>query len=257
MITQKSDKEIELLREGGRRLGRVLGALSREVRPGRNIADLDRLAYTMITEAGDAPAFLNYRPQGADRPYPASVCISINDEIVHGIPTEGEKVLREGDIVTLDTGIIHEGLVTDSAVTVGVGAISEEATLLLTATERGLYAAIDVVRAGIHVGDIGAAIEEVAKSSHLAIYRELVGHGVGYSVHEDPYIPNFGKKGAGSILKAGTVIAIEPMFGLGTEEIILEADGYTYSSADGSLSAHFEHTIVVTEDGAEILTSRS
>lgn len=254
MITIKTPEDIQKMREGGKRLATVLAALKGAVKVGVNTADLDALAEKMVRDMGDKPAFLNYKPQGAKRGYPASLCVSVNDEIVHGIPTENNRVLAEGDIVSLDMGLIHDGLVVDSAITVGVGKIDAKAKKLLAAVEESLYAGIKAARGGMYIGDIGVAIEAVANRNHLSIADELAGHGVGYKVHEDPFVPNFGMPGQGPLLKPGMVIAIEPMFNEGGSEIRVGADGWTISTADGSRSAHFEHTIVITEGAPEILT---
>jgi len=254
MISQKSKEEIELLREGGRRLAFVLDELKKKVAPGVSLESLNTLGEKIIREGGDVPAFLDYQPDGAPRPYPASICISVNEEIVHGIPNEGGRLLREGDIVTLDAGLTHKGMIVDAAITVPVGEVTSELKNLMEVTEGARDAGIKAAVAGAHVGDISNAIEKFIKPHKLAIYKELVGHGVGYSVHEDPYIPNVGKAGAGAELAVGNVLAIEPMVGLGLDNIKLEDDGYTYTTLDGSTSAHFEHTIVITEDGPEVLT---
>lgn len=223
-------------------------------KPGVPIADLDAKAAELIRAGGDMPAFLNYQPYGASRPYPATLCVSINDEIVHGIPTEGDKVLKEGDIVSLDLGLIHRELITDGAITIAVGKVKPELEQLLTVTKKALMAGIKAAKAGARVGDISHAIQQVGQAHGYGIVEELAGHGVGYHVHEDPYVPNYGHAGKGELLKAGMVIAIEPMFNLGTKKIKLDNDGYTYRTVDGKPSAHFEHTVVITEKGAEVLT---
>ena len=224
------------------------------VRPGITTKELDEIVYKTVIEMGDKPAFLNYQPYGADFPYPGSICLSVNDEIVHGLPKKS-RVLAEGDIIGLDMGIIHEGLITDSARTVAVGEISEKAQKLMDATKKALEIGIDAIRIGGHVGDVGYAIEKFARPLKYGIVKELGGHGVGREVHEDPYIPNFGtKKGLGAKWKVGMVVAIEPMLNEGKRGIVLDRDGYTYRTADRSLSAHFEHTIAITKDGVEILT---
>lgn len=253
MITIKTKEDIDKLREGGKRLAFILSEIVKLVKPGISTKSLDDLAFKLAKEKGDKPAFLNYKPYGADKPYPASICISVNDEVVHGIPSE-TRILKEGEIVSLDMGLIHDGLITDSAVTVPVGKIDERARILMETTEKALYSGIKKIREGQRLGDVGFAIESVAKEKRYGVVRELCGHGVGYKVHEDPYVPNYGEKGRGIKLKAGMVIAIEPMFNEGTECIALDPDGYTYKTKDCSRSAHFEHTIVVTEKGAEILT---
>lgn len=254
MIAPKSDADLAVLREGGRRLARILATVAKGVVPGVITAELDRLALSEIKVLGDgdAPSFLNYRPAGARRPYPASLCVSVNEEIVHGLP--GKRRLAEGDIVSLDLGLRHRGLFTDMAVTMPVGKVSAEAQRLLQATQEALSCGIKAVQFGQRVGDIGFAIEEVARRYRLGIVRELGGHGVGYAVHEAPNVPNFGRRGEGEKLLAGMVLAIEPMFILGRSEVKFLADGFTVVSADGSLTAHFEHTVAVTVSGPEILT---
>lgn len=242
------------MREGGKRLATVLAALKDVAKVGVNTADLDALAEKMVREMGDKPAFLDYKPQGAKRAFPASLCVSVNNEIVHGIPTENNRVLVEGDIVSLDMGLTHDGMIVDSAITVGVGKIDVKAKKLLAATKESLYAGIKAARGGMYVGDIGVAVEAVANRNHFSIADELAGHGVGYKVHEDPFVPNFGMPGQGPLLKPGMVIAIEPMLNEGGHEIRHGADGYTISTLDGSRSAHFEHTILITEGAPEILT---
>jgi len=253
MINIKKPEEIEILREGGRRLAHIIKEVAKSVVPGVKTIDLDRQAYELAKEGGDEPAFLNYRPDGVRQPYPASLCVSINNEIVHGIPSE-EIILKQGDIVSIDMGLKHKGLITDHAVTLPVGKVSKEAQELLWKTEEALYAAIEAAKLGGHVGDIGAAVEKLARKYGYGIPKELAGHGVGYEVHEDPYIPNRGKEGEGEELVSGFVFAIEPMFTLGRQEVEFDSDEYTVRTKDGNLSAHFEHTVAVTEDGVEILT---
>ncbi|MCC7004317.1 type I methionyl aminopeptidase [Candidatus Nomurabacteria bacterium] len=254
MITIKTPQEIMTLKEGGKHLAFVLSLLTKEVKPGVSTSYLNDVAIREIGKLGDKPAFLNYTPYGAKRPYPAAICISVNDEIIHGIPNENSKILKEGDIVSLDLGIVHNGLITDSAVTVPVGKVDESAKKLLKVTSAALLAGIKAAKGGGFVGDIGAEIEKHAKKAGFGIAEELCGHGVGYSVHEDPYVPNFGKKGQGPKLKPGMVIAIEPMFNEGTGKTKIDKDGYTFRTADGKRSAHFEHTIVITDGKPEILT---
>jgi len=254
MITIKTPEDIQKLREGGKHLAMVLAALKDAAKVGTQTTDLDAMAEKMVRDFGDQPAFLNYKPQGDKRPYPASLCVSINDEIVHGIPTENNRTLAEGDVVSLDMGLIHEGMIVDSAITVGVGKIDAKAKKLLAATEEAMNAGIKAARGGKYIGDIGVAVEAVANRNNLAIADELAGHGVGYKVHEEPFVPNFGAPGQGPLLKPGMVIAIEPMLNEGGSEIRFGADGYTISTKDGSRSAHFEHTILITDGAPEILT---
>jgi len=254
-ITIKAESEIKILREGGKRLAEILRILSEAVRPGISSFELSELTEKLIKEGGDTSSFLGYTPSGAKRPYPASLCFSVNDAVVHGIPNETETFLKEGDIVSLDCSIVHKGLVTDSAVTVAVGEIGEDAQKLLRVTREALNAGISVARAGNTIGDIGFAIQSFVAPYGYGIVRELSGHGVGYKIHEEPYVPNFGKKGEGPILKKGMVIAIEPMVNEGKASIKLDSDGYTYRTRDGKRSAHFEHTVAITSKGAEILTT--
>ena len=257
MIIIKTREEIEILREGGKNLATVLHKVKEKVAPGVSTKDLDAFAEQLIREMGDTPAFLHYRPEGAQNPYPASLCVSVNDEVVHGIPHKN-RILKEGDIVSLDLGIKHRGLFTDMALTVPVGRASESDLELVRITERALEAGIDAAGAGDRTGDIGYAIENFIRSKkkihQYGIVEVLSGHGVGRAVHEDPYIPNFGKKGTGTELRPGMVLAIEPMINAGTKNVTIDDDGYTFRTADGKKSAHFEHTILITEDGPEILT---
>jgi methionyl aminopeptidase len=251
-IKLKSPNEIQALREGGHRLAKIVAEISAMVVPGITTLELDKRAQAMISDMGDTPAFLGYKPYGHKTAFPGALCISVNEEIVHGIPKS--RVINEGDVVTIDGGLIHDKLITDHAVTVVAGAAIDPAiTALLNDTRRALEIGIAEVRPGGHIGDIGAAIQEFVDGRY-GIIRELAGHGVGYSVHEDPYVPNYGVRGDGIEMKPGLVIAIEPMLTIGKPGIVTLMDGYTISTRDKSLSAHFEHTVVVTEDGCEILT---
>lgn len=250
----KSEEERKSLREGGRRLAGILHVLSTMVVPGVTGQELEDEARRLIEEAGGTPAFLNYKPHGAKRPYPAALCLSINDAIVHGIPNERPVTIEEGDVVTLDTGLIYDGLITDAAVTVIAGKGSDEDKRLIRCVKEALDSGIAAARVGNKVGDIGAAIEEVGKEYGFGSPRELGGHSVGRHVHEEPFIPNFGPAGTGPDLEAGMVIAIEPMFMHGSGKVKLDSDGYTYRTKEGSKSAHIEHTIIIGEHGAEVLT---
>jgi methionyl aminopeptidase len=256
MIVIKTKKEIEILREGGRRLATVLHKVKEKVLSGISTKELDLYAEKLIRDMGDEPAFLNYRPAGAKIPFPASLCVSVNDEVVHGIPST-KRILKEGDIVSIDLGLKHKGLFTDMAITVPVGKVNTGSFKLMETTEQALIVGINSAYAGNTVGDIGYAIEQFVrgrKENKYGIVEVLSGHGVGRAIHEDPYIPNFGKKGTGTKLTAGMVIAIEPMLNNGTKNVTIDEDGYTFHTADGKRSAHFEHTILITENEPEILT---
>lgn len=252
MIRLKSEAEIALLAEGGRRLGTILQRLAKEVRPGVKTKQLDQLAHELIVAAGDEPSFLGYRPTGARRPYPASLCVSVNEEVVHGIP--GERVIQVGDIVSLDLGLRHQGLYTDAAITVPVGPVAPVNDKLLRGTAEALAAGIAAAVPGGHLGDIGAAVSAVAGRYGFGLVRELGGHGVGFKIHEEPLVPNEGERGQGPVLRPGLVIAIEPMLTTDSPLTRTTEDGYTIVTRDGSWSAHFEHTIAITASGPQILT---
>ncbi len=256
MITIKTEKEIEILQVGGKKLAKIMQILLEDVVVGASSYDINEKCGRLMKEAGGVPSFLNYTPYGAKRPYPGNLCISINNEIVHGIPNEEEKIIKDGDLVTLDAGLIYEGLFTDHAITKIVGEVPKRVRELVERTKEALGAAVKQSKAGNTVGDIGYAIEKIGESAGLSIVEGLSGHGVGYAVHEDPYIPNYGEKGKGEKLVEGMVIAIEPMFSLGSGDIKTEKNGYTYSTEDGSLSAQFEHTVAITKDGPVILTKK-
>jgi len=245
MINIYTDDEIKILREGGKILASVLFRVGKMVKPGVSTIELDGLAEKLIREAGGEPSFLNYKTAEDRIPYPASLCVSINDEVVHGIP--GSRKIKQGDIVSLDLGMKYKKLYTDMAVTVGDAKIIE-------VTKKCLDEAIKVVKDGARIGDIGFSIQSCAEKNGFGVLRDLVGHGVGHKPHEEPEIPNFGKKGTGEILKAGMVLAIEPMLTVGGSEVVLSSDNWTWKTKDGSLAAHFEHTVVITKNGAEIIT---
>lgn len=253
MIAQ-TEKERETLREGGARLGSYLAVLKRMAKPGISTLFLEEEAQKLIGSQGDKASFFGYMPDGARRPYPAALCVSVNDAIVHGIPNEDPEILNDGDVVTLDMGLTHDGLVTDAAVCLVVGNAAPDEKRLLQCAREALDAGIAEARVGNTLGDIGYAIETVGKQYKLNGPRELGGHSVGARVHEEPFIPNFGKRGTGPKITEGMVLAIEPMFMLGRGAIFLDADGYTYRTRDGSKSAHVEHTVLVTAQGPEILT---
>lgn len=254
MALIKNQEEIAFLRTGGKRLASVVEKVSRMVAPGVRTDELDRNAEALIRAGGDTPAFLGYAPRGARRPFPGTMCISINEEVVHGIPNEDPRIIEDGDIVSLDCGLTHHGMIVDHAVSVIAGTPRIEDVELLSATRDALLAGIRAARPGARIGDISAAIEEWGVKKGYGIVYELGGHGVGHQVHEEPYVPNVGDAGKGPALTPGMVIAIEPMFTLGTPDVKLLKDGYTFVTRDGSRAAHFEHTIVITEDGPEIVT---
>lgn len=252
-IKLKNENDIKLLRESGKRLSSVLTAVSKEVKPGVTTKYLNDFVYKMITDMGDKPAFLNYKPFGASYPYPGSICISVNEEVVHGIGSE-DHILEEGDIVGLDGGVNHKGMISDSARTVPVGKISEEDEELLKVTKAALMAGIKAAVVGNYVNDISKAIEAAIPKKY-GVVKILSGHGVGYKVHEEPYVPNFDDGIKGPKLVPGLVLALEPMVNMGTDDVYLADDGYTFITSDHKRSAHFEHTILITEKGPEILTA--
>jgi methionyl aminopeptidase len=254
-MTITNDTERANLIEGGKRLAAVLETLRAKVAPGVTTEELDDLAEQLIRAGGDEPCFLGYTPEGANRPYPATLCVSINDEVVHGIPNESVRTLKEGDIVGLDLGLRHEGIIVDAAITVPVGAVSEETKKLLRATEAALASGIAAALPGKHVGDISQAIQKEIEEAGFKIVKELGGHGVGDLVHEEPFIPNYGRSGDGELLEEGMVLALEPISTAGKAAVILAPDGYTYRTKDGSRSAHFEHTILLEASGARIITA--
>lgn len=265
MIVIKTAEEIKIMREGGRKLAQVLHQVVKAVKPGISTKDLDLLAEKLISEAGAAPAFKNYRG------FPASLCTSVNEEIVHGLPTK-KKILQEGDIIGLDLGVVYPpelcfscplgsghcggtpGLFTDMAITVGVGKISLKAEKLIKIAKGALGVALKEIRADAYLGDVSSAIQKYAESAGFSVIRELVGHGVGKDLHESPEIPNYGKPRSGVKLKEGMTLAIEPMIAAGGYKIATAKDGFAYETADRSLAAHFEHTVAVTKNGCEILT---
>lgn len=245
----KTTQEIAAMRSSGKLLALVLKLVSARVAPGMSTKELAVIAAQELKALGGKPAFLGY--QG----FPDVLCISVNDEVVHGIP-RSDRILDSGDIVGLDLGVTYDGMITDSAVTVIVGEpLNAAHSRLLTVTKKSLYTGIDVVKAGVRVGTIAQAIQAVLDIAKLGIVRDLVGHGVGHEIHEDPNIPNYGTAGTGPTLRAGMTIAIEPMATLGGDAITIAKDGWTVVTADHSLAAHFEHTVLITEDGVEILTA--
>lgn len=247
MINLKSPREIERMKGASRIVAEILMELRQVVRDGITTAEIDRIAEDMTRKKNAIPAFKGYRG------FPASICISINDEVVHGIPST-KRTLKNGDVVGLDFGVIFDGFFGDSAITVAIGDIPPEVQNLLTVTERALYAAIEASVPGNYISDVSAAVQKVADEHHFGIVREFCGHGIGRSLHEDPPVLNYVQSGKGPRVKPGLVIAIEPMINLGTEKVKVLEDGWTVVTLDGRPSAHFEHTIAVTPDGPEILT---
>ncbi|MEI6479072.1 MAG: type I methionyl aminopeptidase [bacterium] len=250
----KTESEIKIIKEGGKKLAMILRTLAKEVKPGVSTWFLNEKTKSLMDKAGAKPAFLNYVPESGMRPYPAVICISINDEIVHGIPNEDPKILKEGDIVKLDCGLLYKGLFTDSAITVIAGKGDKNALKLVRATEEALIAAIKVAVPGNRMNDIGAMIEKIARKRGFSPARDLGGHSVGHEIHEEPYIPNYKVQGKSPIIEEGMVLAIEPMLVEKRGDIELQPDGWTYSTRDGGRAAHFEHTVVVRKVRPEILT---
>ena len=253
----KSEEQRSALREGGRRLARIVSTLAAMVAPGVSTDALDVRARALAESGGDRAAFLGYTPHGAPRPYPAAICVSVNDEVVHGIPNESPRTLEEGDIVTIDMGLVHGGLVTDMAVTVPVGSIDERTQKLVASAREALAAALAAAREGSTTGDIGHAVQAVAGRYGFSVPLELGGHGVGRRVHEAPFIPNTGAPGSGARLSSGMVLAIEPIIIEGEGAVTLDSDGYTYRTLDGSRAAQFEHTVLVGSGDPEVLTESS
>jgi methionyl aminopeptidase len=252
MVTIKRPDEIARMRQAGLILVNTLDVLKAELRPGITSADLDAIAERMIRDAGAIPSFKGY---GSGPPFPASICVSINDEVVHGIPSR-VRHLFEGDVVSIDIGCIYSGWHADCARTWAIGTPSRKVQLLIDTTRRGMEAGIAAALPGNRLGDVGAAIEAVANEQGYGIVRPFVGHGIGTAMHEEPSVPNYGRRGTGMRIEAGMCFAIEPMFNLGGDGVAVLDDGWTVVTADGSLSAHFENTIAVRDGGPEVLTDR-
>ena len=249
MIQLKSAREIDIMAHGGKILGATVAMLRREVRAGMSTWELDEMAESFIrSHPGATPSFKGLYG------FPGSVCVSINDEIVHGIPSR-RRVLKDGDIISIDVGVKYDGYHTDSATTVAVGSVPDESQRLLDVTERALAAGIEAAQANNHVGDIGAAIQAVVETSGFSIVRDLVGHGIGAAFHEEPQVPNYGKPKRGTKLVPGLTIAIEPMVNVGGPGTRTLADRWTVVTVDGSRSAHFEHTVAITDGGPRVLTA--
>ena len=255
MITKKTPEEIEILKEAGAILAKILRELAKEVVVGATNLAFDDRAMELVEEYGVEPILLGYHPTFADYPYPAAVCISVNNCVQHGIPSE-EVVLHEGDVVNIDMSIAYKGMVVDSGITVGVGEIDAEAKKLLAVTQEALAHGIKAAKVGGHIGDISSAIQTFVESRGFSVVEVLCGHGVGYAVHEEPTIPNFGKAGTGPKIEVGHVYAIEPIVNVGKPDVFFddEGDGYSVYTKDDSWSAHFEHTVAMTENGPVILT---
>jgi methionyl aminopeptidase len=255
MITKKSPEEIAILAEGGAILAQILKTLGTAALAGVSTLALDDLAMELAAAAGVEPVLLGYHPEFASVPYPAAVCISVNNCVQHGIPS-AENVLQDGDVVNIDMSIAHGGMIVDSGITVGVGEIDEQSHKLIEVTREALAHGIKAAQPGNHIGDIGAAVQRLVESRGFSVVETLCGHGVGYAIHESPNIPNYGQAGTGPLIEVGHVYAIEPIVNIGKPDVVFddEGDGYSVYTEDDSWSAHFEHTVVITPDGPVILT---
>ncbi|HLQ62433.1 MAG TPA: type I methionyl aminopeptidase [Candidatus Acidoferrales bacterium] len=246
MINLKTRHELELMERAGRLLASIVPQLAQAVEPGRRTLELDRLAERLIREGGAVPGFLGYHG------FPNSICVSLNEEAVHGIP--GRRRIQAGDLVSLDLGLVLDGFWADVGLTVGAGPVAAEATRLIGVTEEALYKGIEQAQPGNRLGDISAAVQNHVEAAGFSVIRQFVGHGIGRQMHEDPQVPNFGAAGTGPELKPGMTLAIEPMVNAGSHEVFMKPDGWTICTVDGSLSAYFEHTVAITQDGPRILT---
>jgi len=251
MIRLKTNSEIKTLQEGGKILAFVMSEVSKIVQPGITTEFLDKLAKKLILGKGAEPSFLGYQPSSADKPYPANICASVNEVVVHGLPSDYK--LQEGDVLKLDFGVKYKNLFTDAAITIPVGKIKPEVQKLIKKTRESLYVGIKEAKPGNHLGDIGWAINNFVEKSKFKIIRALTGHGVGFDVHEDPVVLNYGKRGEGIKLEPGLVIAIEPMVSMGSGKVLQRKDG-SFVTADNSISAHFEHTIAIAKKEPLIIT---
>jgi methionyl aminopeptidase len=247
MISFKKPQDFARMRRAGKVVSRVHQAVREAAKPGVSLLELESIAARVIEDGGCTSSFFNYHGT-----YPATTCLSVNDQIVHGIPSD--RVLEEGDLLSLDAGAIYEGWHADAAISFGIGEVSPDVQDLLHVTERAMWAGIELTKPGTRLGDLGAAVSAVAEPHGYGVVREYTGHGIGRQMHEDPQVPNYGTPGKGMKLKAGMAICIEPMFNLGTHETRVLDDHWTVVTADGAISAHFEHTIAVTPDGPEVLT---
>lgn len=252
-IFLKTEDEIELMRKANQLVGNTLGEICKHIKPGVTTLQLDRIAESFIRDNGGVPTFKNY-PNPFGGPFPASICTSVNDVVVHGIPDE-KTVLRDGDIISVDCGALLDGFNGDSCYTFCVGKVNAEIKKLLQVTKRSLYLGIENATAGKHLGDIGYAVQTYCESNGYGVVRELTGHGIGREMHEDPSVPNYGSSGSGVMLKAGMCIAIEPMITMGSRNICMMPDRWTIKTCDGKPAAHFEHTVAVYRGKAEILSS--
>jgi methionyl aminopeptidase len=251
-VTIKRPAEVDSMRAAGRILAGILDVLQAELRPGVTTGDLDEIAARMIADAGAVSSFKGY---GSNPPFPGVICASVNDEVVHGIPSPRRRLI-DGDLVSIDIGCIVDGWHADCARTWFVGTPPGEVRQLIDATRRGMEAGIAAALPGNHLGDVGHAIESIAREHGYGVVRPFVGHGIGRAMHEEPQVPNYGRPGAGMLIEAGMCFAIEPMFNLGGDEVFVDDDGWTVRTADGALSAHFENTVAVTESGPDVLTER-
>ena len=252
-IFLKTEDEIELMRQANSLVGRTLGELAKHIKPGVTTLQLDKIADEFIRDHGAVPTFKGF-PNPYGGPFPASICTSVNDVVVHGVPSEAE-VLKDGDIISIDCGTLLNGFNGDSCYTFCVGEVSDDVKMLLQTTKEALYKGIEAAIAGHHVGDVSYAVQEHCEAQGYGIVRELTGHGIGREMHEDPPVPNFGKRGNGSMLKSGMCIAIEPMVTMGKRDIYLKPDRWSVCTQDGKPAAHFEHTIAIRKGVAEILSS--
>lgn len=250
-IKLKNEEDIEYLKKSGKISASILGILKNEAREGVSLKHLDGLAYDLIIKAGAKPAFLGYKSEGLDKPFPASICTSLNDQIVHGLPTK--YFLQNGDVLKIDLGVNYKGYFTDSALTVGIGEISKTAKKLISVTEDALNSAVRLCRPGNTLGDIGCVVEKTARKNGFYVIRGLTGHGTGFELHEDPTVYNYGRKNEGFKLQPGLVLAIEPMLSSGSADI-MQLEDESFVTKDNSLSAHFEHSIVITQNEPVILT---
>ncbi len=253
MITIKTPEEIKILKDGGKILASILLMIRDKAKPGVATSELDEYTESLIKKSGAEPSFKNYRTKDDKFPFPASLCVSINDEVVHGIPSP-DIILKDGDIVSFDLGLKWKGLYTDATISIGIGKITGEAQKLLDVSKTALNKGISAIKENAHIGDIGFAIQSHVEANGFDVVKKLVGHGVGHNVHEDPEIPNFGKKDEGIVLEEGMVLAIEPMVAIGSGDVYLDKNNWTWKTKDGSLAAHFEHTIAVAKKGCEVLT---